>query len=138
MTDSYFVERILSMIRFVGVELNKDQADYLKRHLDTVFSEFVEMGESGRGFWRNAKYDPNGLCLHCGGEIAIRNPTGLCDHLYYPENCDVCNINNIKPYLSEADLKISETINKNMNESLRKIIEDSSNNKISKPGDSDR
>ena len=25
------------------------------------------------------------LCLHCGGPIAIRNPTGTCDHLYWPE-----------------------------------------------------
>lgn len=26
------------------------------------------------------------LCPNCGGDIAIRNPTGHCDHLYYPEN----------------------------------------------------
>ena len=26
------------------------------------------------------------LCPKCGGDIAIRNPTGHCDHLYYPEN----------------------------------------------------
>jgi len=26
-----------------------------------------------------------GLCLHCGGPKAIRNPTGTCDHLYWPE-----------------------------------------------------
>lgn len=25
-------------------------------------------------------------CPNCGGDIAIRNPTGRCDHLYYPEN----------------------------------------------------
>ena len=25
------------------------------------------------------------LCKYCGGEIAIRNPTGKCDHLYWPE-----------------------------------------------------
>ncbi len=29
-------------------------------------------------------------CKHCGGDIAIRNPKGNCDHLYYPENCKVC------------------------------------------------
>ena len=23
-------------------------------------------------------------CEYCGGDIAIRNPTGNCDHLYYP------------------------------------------------------
>jgi hypothetical protein len=25
-------------------------------------------------------------CKNCGEDIAIRNPTGNCDHLYYPEN----------------------------------------------------
>ncbi len=27
-----------------------------------------------------------GFCPDCGGLIEIRNPTGKCDHLYYPEN----------------------------------------------------
>jgi hypothetical protein len=26
-----------------------------------------------------------GICPDCGGLIAIRNPTGKCDHLYYPD-----------------------------------------------------
>lgn len=26
------------------------------------------------------------LCKHCGEPIAIRNPTGKCDHLYWPDN----------------------------------------------------
>ena len=26
------------------------------------------------------------ICIICGKEKAIRNPTGNCDHLYYPEN----------------------------------------------------
>jgi hypothetical protein len=25
-------------------------------------------------------------CKHCGGAIEIRNPTGNCDHIYWPEN----------------------------------------------------
>jgi rRNA maturation protein Nop10 len=25
-------------------------------------------------------------CKHCGGDISIRNPTGWCDHLYWPDN----------------------------------------------------
>ena len=29
-----------------------------------------------------------GYCPKCGGLISIRNPTGKCDHLYYPENRD--------------------------------------------------
>lgn len=31
-----------------------------------------------------------GICSHCGEEIAIRNPSGYCDHLYYPDNCKTC------------------------------------------------
>jgi len=27
-----------------------------------------------------------GTCKHCGGLIAVRNPTGKCDHLYWPDN----------------------------------------------------
>ena len=30
------------------------------------------------------------ICKHCGEPIAIRNPSGYCDHLYYPENCEIC------------------------------------------------
>jgi hypothetical protein len=30
------------------------------------------------------------VCVHCRGLISARNPKGFCDHLYYPDNCDVC------------------------------------------------
>ena len=30
------------------------------------------------------------LCAHCGMDIGIRNPSGYCDHLYYPEYCKIC------------------------------------------------
>ncbi len=30
------------------------------------------------------------ICKHCKKPIAIRNPSGYCDHLYYPDNCEVC------------------------------------------------
>lgn len=30
------------------------------------------------------------LCPHCNMDISIRNPSGYCDHLYYPEYCKVC------------------------------------------------
>jgi hypothetical protein len=33
------------------------------------------------------------ICSHCKGDIAIRNPSGFCDHLHYPENCPVCSMN---------------------------------------------
>ena len=30
--------------------------------------------------------EEKGICPDCGGLIRIRNPTGKCDHLYYPEH----------------------------------------------------
>lgn len=30
------------------------------------------------------------ICKHCGEDTAIRNPSGYCDHLYYPDNCTTC------------------------------------------------
>ena len=30
------------------------------------------------------------VCLHCKMDKRIRNPSGYCDHLYYPESCEIC------------------------------------------------
>jgi len=30
------------------------------------------------------------LCPHCKMDKAIRNPSGFCDHLYYPDYCKIC------------------------------------------------
>lgn len=35
---------------------------------------------------------PDAVCEHCDGDKEIRNPKGFCDHLRYPENCDVCSL----------------------------------------------
>ncbi len=39
------------------------------------------------------KSTPNTIqeCKHCKMDIAIRNPSGYCDHLNYPEYCKVCS-----------------------------------------------
>lgn len=29
-------------------------------------------------------------CPHCHGNVWIRQPTTICDHLYYPELCQHC------------------------------------------------
>jgi len=34
-----------------------------------------------------APQEPQPVCKCCGLSIAIRNPSGYCDHLRYPENC---------------------------------------------------
>jgi hypothetical protein len=35
-------------------------------------------------------YQGLATCPHCDQSIEIRNPTGYCDHLNYPDNCEVC------------------------------------------------
>ena len=42
------------------------------------------------------------ICPNCGGLIKIRNPTGECDHLYYPENLKN-DVKNKEPKCSEKD-----------------------------------
>lgn len=29
--------------------------------------------------------DDEQMCKHCGGPKALRNPSGACDHLYWPD-----------------------------------------------------
>lgn len=53
---------------------------YLDYPLDEIMKELKEL----RTYYE--KY----ICKHCGGDIRIRNPKGYCDHLYYPDNCDIC------------------------------------------------
>lgn len=43
-------------------------------------------------------------CNHCGGDIAIVYPVGNCDHLYYPDNCEVCK----KEQKKDAPLNLAE------------------------------
>ena len=45
------------------------------------------------------------ICAHCGGDIAIRNPTGICDHLYYPDNCPICANAERKPAVDWTDVR---------------------------------
>lgn len=51
-----------------------------------------------------SKPRPPILCRHCHMDLAIRNPSGFCDHLYYPENCEICN-NESKPQPREKQWK---------------------------------
>jgi len=33
------------------------------------------------------------VCSHCKMSKRLRNPSGYCDHLYFPENCEICASN---------------------------------------------
>jgi hypothetical protein len=39
-----------------------------------------------REYQERRELERAGICPKCHGPIATRNPTGLCDHLYYPDN----------------------------------------------------
>jgi hypothetical protein len=49
------------------------------------------------------------ICDHCRKPIAIRNPSGFCDHLYYPAQCDICRdhhpteINKLRARIQELE-----------------------------------
>lgn len=30
------------------------------------------------------------LCNHCHKDLDISNPSGFCDHTYYPDHCSFC------------------------------------------------
>ena len=50
------------------------------------------------------------VCLHCGHSVAIRNPSEICDHLYYPECCSVCKekAKNGQPLYNDHKYEIEE------------------------------
>ena len=45
----------------------------------------------------------NEQCVSCGEDTAIRNPTGKCDHLYYPENINKNEQADMKEILEYVD-----------------------------------
>lgn len=49
---------------------------------------------------------PEKKCKYCDGDIEIRNPTGNCDHLYYPENVN----KSLKKPEKKTDKDIEPTI----------------------------
>ncbi len=49
-------------------------------------------------------------CKHCKGYIDMRNPSGYCDHLYYPEYCDICSGKTLPHTQWEEGSKKSEGI----------------------------
>jgi len=30
-------------------------------------------------------------CKHCGYDTSMTNPSGYCNHVYYPEGCSICD-----------------------------------------------
>lgn len=49
----------------------------------------------------------NRICEHCSMDIEIRNPSGFCDHLYYPELCSFCDT---RPDPLDVSIKQTENL----------------------------
>jgi hypothetical protein len=85
------------------------QAQLLKFGRDSKWNESIELEAEpvdSDSKWENKLEDRNmkdERCKYCGGPVAIRNPTGVCDHLYYPENCNT-KLCRWQPVLSEEQL----------------------------------
>ncbi len=73
--------RIMEKVDVERMELILDEA---QKFLDgkRAPSDQVEMS-----------FKPSGICTHCGGDIAIANPTGICNHIQWPDHCEVCKEN---------------------------------------------
>ena len=50
------------------------------------------------------------VCPHCNMDINIRNPSGYCDHLYYPDYCDVCTKREAEKKMKPSRVMPMETI----------------------------
>jgi hypothetical protein len=50
------------------------------------------------------------ICSHCGYPIGFRKISDKCDHLYYPDNCKICENTpkekRTKVYIKEEDFKV--------------------------------
>lgn len=51
-------------------------------------------------------------CEHCGGDIDIANPTGFCNHVYFPENVNTALTPDKIPYMVEELQKEVQDINR--------------------------
>lgn len=54
------------------------------------------------------KIEEKYICSHCKMDIRVRNPSGYCDHLYYPENCETCKLMHWNREIEKKNKEIEE------------------------------
>ncbi len=64
----------------------QNQSPQEKNTSDKDSSPIQPVDTAPEGFANTLLLGADDLCPNCNGLIRIRNPTGKCDHLYYPEN----------------------------------------------------
>lgn len=69
----------------------KNNNKYIVCNQDEPYAELIWqiilLGEKAK---QSDKYNTKNICPHCNMDKRIRNPSGYCDHLYYPESCEAC------------------------------------------------
>jgi methionyl-tRNA synthetase len=65
-----------------------------KEYVEKAYDQWDSGDENQTDIWKDfctqwkSQFD---VCLHCGEKIEIRNISGYCDHLQYPDYCDICS-----------------------------------------------
>ena len=75
-------------IRSKGRELTPEVVKDALEHSVGRDLKIEEVRKWGHNF--PMKVENKDICKHCNTPIAVRNLSGYCDHLHYPENCKVC------------------------------------------------
>lgn len=57
----------------------------------TNYEKIIFSHDFAKAFWgEKQETQHNSICLHCGNDIGISNPSGYCNHIHYPESCEIC------------------------------------------------
>jgi hypothetical protein len=60
-------------------------------YIEQAYDEYMSGGGYQTQIWKKFCSQWQNVCLHCGELVSTRNPSGYCDHLQYPDYCDICS-----------------------------------------------
>lgn len=46
------------------------------------------------------------ICSHCGYPLGYANPSGACNHVYYPDNCKICKKAKHKDFIAKEEFDV--------------------------------
>jgi len=85
------VDNILTMLdsAFILIRDNRERIEALEKVQEEDHEDISGLLDGWKIEHRKPVHEE--FCTHCHCPISTRNPSGYCDHLYYPENCKVCS-----------------------------------------------
>jgi hypothetical protein len=94
-------------------EREHDHRCKLTEWLDEVYVLLDEAANAGQGepeptsdeVWEPLPVTEESICKHCGGQLAIANPKGFCNHIYYPDYCEVCAAISVDDFTEIVELR---------------------------------